>query len=847
MAYEHSIPPPPAELLSPSAPSRLAWESQVIDARSTPAPARERRDPTAATQPLQYISPGMAQVDEWNAEQAIRIAFYGNVIVYRCVQIVANTIASLPFLAGKRPPRKPGQAGEVEENARLMQLLGPPPGGPAPKLSARRLWAWTVAQRLVTGRHGWEVELAGADIAALWPLTSGSLRSIPSKSGSEWFSRFEYGPPHDPKRLTPDRIVYGWDPSSYDFRQPESALQAARLDISIAVMMDRYNVAFLRNDARPAAVIITEAFATQDDYDAFERRLYGNHGGPDNAGKTMIVESHGEGGPVGAIDYKILGLSQSDAQFIEQHRASLERISIALGVPWSKLDASGRTFDNAGEEDHNWWESTLLPRLADLADEVNMQLAPRLGREVGWFDTSGVRALQPPKQITAVGAPALLTSRIATIDEARGLVDLPALPDGAGARFLTDEELAVVQGPAQLMGAALLPATTPPAAPETEVPALPPANTEREPEIEVREDREAVDHEARRAKIWRRTDMAVRALEARWERRMRQLFTQQADSTISRLEGKRGRQILERLAEERAPSDQVFDPDYWQQRTREVAEDLYDQVLTAGVLRISDLFAISFDLEQEWARAFVTNRANQLAGNVTATTYTQIQDTLAEGIAAGEGIPELAGRIRHVFDVATGSRATTIARTEVISAYNGAANLGAQHLPGDVAGGREWISTRDARTREDHAEADGLVVAMDAPFYVGGDALEYPGDPNGDPGNVINCRCTIGFLTPDEMQEATDSGTLSGRISYRFVEKLAARVASGEMSTTAALRNLRREGTHLSVVPTPAADADSALDELASRIAEKIRPPTVVRRVERDDDGNISIIREEPC
>lgn len=806
----------------------------------------ERRDPTAATQALQYISPGMAQVDEWNAEEAIRLAFYGNVIVYRCVQIHANIVGSLPFLAGMHPPKKPGQRADTVDTARLAQLLGPPPGGPAPKLSARRLWSWTVAQRLVTGRHGWEIELTpGKEIAALWPLTSAALRSVPAASGSDWFSHFEYGPLHDPKRLSPDRIVYGWDPSAYDFRQPESALQAARLDISIAVMMDRYNVAFLRNDARPAAVVVTEEFAKDEDFQAFKGQWRGEYGGPDNAGKTAFIEASGEGGPKGAIDVITLGLTQADAQFIEQHRASLERIAIALGVPWSKLDASGRTFDNASEEDHNWWESTLLPRLADLADEVNMQLAPRLGREVGWFDTSGVRALQPPKQFTAVSAPEFFKVRGITVDELRAAADLEALPDGAGNRFANDEEILLFSGrtlPVEPMPLPALPA------PVEDV--TPPANTARQVEVETRmpeEDREPIDQEARRAKIWRHADSAVRTLEARWQRRMRQLFTQQSDSTIARLEGKRGKAFLQGL-EQRASSDGVFDPDYWQQRTREVAEDLYDQVLTAGVLRISDLFAISFDLEQEWARAFVTNRANQLAGNVTDTTYRQIQDTLAEGIAEGEGVPEMAERIRHVFDVASDSRATTIARTEVISAYNGAANLGAQQLPDDVAGGREWISTRDGRTREDHADADGLVVAMDAPFFVGGDALEYPGDPNGDPGNVINCRCTIAFLTLEEMQ--ADGGAMSGQVSYRFAEKLLARVASDQMSVPAALRDLEGAGERrpLHVVAEPARSrSDDLLDELAQRIAAAMPRSNVLKRIERDEDGNISIIREESC
>jgi hypothetical protein len=80
------------------------------------------------------------------------------------------------------------------------------------------------------------------------------------------------------------------------------------------------------------------------------------------------------------------------------------------------------------------------------------------------------------------------------------------------------------------------------------------------------------------------------------------------------------------------------------------------------------------------------------------------------------------------------------------------ASLAAAQLPSDVAAGQEWISTRDERTRDDHADADGQVVTMGAPFEVGGEALLYPGDTGGDGGNVINCRCTVAFLTPKDME-----------------------------------------------------------------------------------------------
>ena len=40
--------------------------------------------------------------------------------------------------------------------------------------------------------------------------------------------------------------------------------------------------------------------------------------------------------------------------------------------------------------------------------------------------------------------------------------------------------------------------------------------------------------------------------------------------------------------------------------------------------------------------------------------------------------------------------------------------------------------------------AKGIISALDD-FSVGGEQLEYPGDPSGSAENVINCKCVIGY------------------------------------------------------------------------------------------------------
>ena len=51
-----------------------------------------------------------------------------------------------------------------------------------------------------------------------------------------------------------------------------------------------------------------------------------------------------------------------------------------------------------------------------------------------------------------------------------------------------------------------------------------------------------------------------------------------------------------------------------------------------------------------------------------------------------------------------------------------------------------WIATPDDHTRESHFDLDGEEVDVDEEFSNG---CMYPGDPNGDPPEVYNCRCSM--------------------------------------------------------------------------------------------------------
>lgn len=159
----------------------------------------------------------------------------------------------------------------------------------------------------------------------------------------------------------------------------------------------------------------------------------------------------------------------------------------------------------------------------------------------------------------------------------------------------------------------------------------------------------------------------------------------------------------------------------------------------------------------EYATRHLESVWNRLVG-VSDEVFDAMRTTLEEGRQAGEHPRVLAQRVDALLadHQRWTNRAVTVARTEVIAANNAGAHAAAYattatlgYAPGQVV--KEWLSTHDSRTRETHADADGQqVMGLDTPFSVGGASLAYPGDPSGPGGEVINCRCTLLYVMPDD-------------------------------------------------------------------------------------------------
>lgn len=122
----------------------------------------------------------------------------------------------------------------------------------------------------------------------------------------------------------------------------------------------------------------------------------------------------------------------------------------------------------------------------------------------------------------------------------------------------------------------------------------------------------------------------------------------------------------------------------------------------------------------------------------------QIAASVTSGILQGKSLKAMADDLQERIPEMSRNSALRAARTAVTGAQNaGRTDSYAAAEKMGVKTKRQWVATLDNRTRHEHGELDGQVVAVDEPFEVGGYSLMFPGDPAGPPHLIYNCRCRI--------------------------------------------------------------------------------------------------------
>ena len=218
------------------------------------------------------------------------------------------------------------------------------------------------------------------------------------------------------------------------------------------------------------------------------------------------------------------------------------------------------------------------------------------------------------------------------------------------------------------------------------------------------------------------------------------LFNDYRVIALRRLEAAKGKSAVET----KSLIDLIFDP---AQFGHDLNKSL-DPVLSATLQTAGEELMKEIGNEDPWRMApkavkdFIAQRENLIAG-AGDTAFSQLKTSLTAGIDEGETTDQLSARVKSVFNNLSKGESRRIAMTETSAAYGFSRH---QAMTDAGVEYKAWITSHGDNVRAAHLQAEEDFgeenpIPMDDPFIVDGESLQYPGDPAGSPGNVINCHC----------------------------------------------------------------------------------------------------------
>lgn len=379
------------------------WISSVVEKRAT----------TKLGNPDQWLHDVLGAGPNSTGEPVTEKTALGLPIVYTCIRILADAIATLPIQVYKRLD---GENREKDRKHPLWRLLNLRPNA---DMTAVDYKAVTMMHLAGWGNH-YSVILrneAGRPLELL-PLSPNATR--PRRIEGEIFYEtvvdgHQYTIPNDDvlhiRGLGFDGLI-GWSPIRVHAEQ-----------IGVMLAQQKQSGRFYGNGATLMGVLHTEG--TVKDPDRLRSQWERLHRGADRAFKTAILEN--------GLKYERIGIPPAEAQFVEDKRFNALQAAMIYGIPPHRINLLERvTFNNIEQLGIDFVTYTLGPWFVRYEQEITLKLLTVRDQVSRVVKFNADALLRGDFKTRAEGDATLKNAGIITANEARRHYELNDHPDGDG-------------------------------------------------------------------------------------------------------------------------------------------------------------------------------------------------------------------------------------------------------------------------------------------------------------------------------------------------------------------------------------------------------------------------------
>lgn len=346
----------------------MSWLSKIgMAIRSTVVRAHPRDPVLVRMLGLDEADAGV-QVD---ATSAMRVA-----AVYACVALIAETIAALPLHLYRRNGEQTTRAVDHP----LYSLLH---DAPAPGLTAFD-WreAMITSTALIGDSYSRIVTRGNGKIDRIELLRPDRMQVEEGRDGRPVF--VYAGADGGQTRYSDDQILR-IPFKMVDGLRSMSPIEVHRNTIGLAIVSQRYLNRFYRNSAQPKGALTIPTKLDDSAVAALRAGWERRHMGPENSGRVAILD--------GGMEWKPIGMTMEDAQYVELTNLSVTDIARIYGIPPHKIgDLSKATFSNIEHQAIEFVTGTLLRWCRRIESRMNMSLLTPRERQSHYiaFDLKGL-------------------------------------------------------------------------------------------------------------------------------------------------------------------------------------------------------------------------------------------------------------------------------------------------------------------------------------------------------------------------------------------------------------------------------------------------------------------------
>ena len=681
-------------------------------------------------------------------------AYLSVVWAFACMDIIAKDCANVPPVIKRLGPRKKGkrQVETLEDHPAYAIFDKPNEWQSWAGVVEEVIWNFLQWGRVALEKSFGDAQKTDGPLLGLKCLQSKFIEVTTSSDPGQQFKDIEYrvGNPANGKYplFTPDKVIFF---RKYDVCGSTvkglSPLESSRFPLAIADGSQEFIASVLEKSPwagwglsgdKPDGGTYLKEIVNRV-YTEIEHRVRG----PKKAGLPLFLHT-----------FKVQALPNALTNFpMEKINTGIrDQILAAFGVPPAKLGLMEySSFSNAQEMDLRYWRQTIPPYMTAIYDALYRQwLVKEFPQDNLWIEPDYSAGLgQAAQTENEDRATKRWVGGVSTLNEAREMVGLEKDPDeekGNKYKWETTGGGGFGQPPAA--GGDLGPFN------EQQRAAVEEARR-REQQVEAEKGMKPLQKrrfdDADVFSFRKKLDDVVAQNEPKFAKWAHDLFSEQLDGVLDVIEPRMfGKSTIFKADEEEFNNTMESirrTLDAIARKSQPQLADAYAGTLRAAANETIETvgFDLSFNVQNPRIGLWVGKKVLRLSTDVNDTTEEHLKEAIRDGLNAGEDYDQMEARVRASMadEMAPSHRPATIARTEGIDA----ANFGAveTYKQSGVVKRQQWLATGDDRTREAHAEVNGQVRELDAPFIVDGEELRWPGDSGLDASaeNVCNCRCTV--------------------------------------------------------------------------------------------------------